>query len=84
MIKRDYWWPGLNGYVARYIRACPKCQDNKPRHRPLAAPLHPHAAPRYPIQGVSVDLIRPISESDDQNAILVMDMNEKEIEMKDR
>ena len=31
LIQRTYWWPGLSGYAARYVRACEVCQHTKPR-----------------------------------------------------
>ena len=58
--------------VRRYVKGCEVCQCTKPRHTPLAAPLHPHDIPTCPWEVISLDLIGPLPESTGQNAILVI------------
>jgi len=58
--------------VRRYVKGCEVCQCTKPRHTPLAAPLHPHDILTRPWEVISLDLIGPLPESAGQNAILVI------------
>jgi transposase InsO family protein len=71
LITRSYWWPGLSAQVARYVRACEKCQRTKHRPGPVAAPLVPNAIPTEPWEHVTVDMIGPLPESNGYDAILV-------------
>ena len=72
LITRDYWWPGLPGQVARYVKACEVCQRTKPRQGALAAPLHPNAPPSKPWEIITVDMIGPLPLSNGFDAILVI------------
>jgi len=72
LIQHTYWWPGLSGYTARYVRACEVCQRTKPRVGAIPAPLQPNEAPTKPWQIVSIDVIGPLPESSGYDAILVI------------
>jgi hypothetical protein len=63
LIKRNYWWPGMNGQAARYVRACEKCQRTKTHKGPITGPLNPNEAPHRPFQTISADLIGPFPKS---------------------
>ena len=63
LIQRNYWWPGLPGWVAKFVKECDTCQRNEPRVGPISAPLHPHKAPEQPWEDISVDLIGPLPKS---------------------
>jgi len=72
LIQRTYWWPGLSGYAARYVRACEVCQRTKPHVGAIPAPLQPNKAPTKPWQIVSIDVIGPLPESSGYDAVLVI------------
>lgn len=71
LILRNYWWPGMGAFVDQYVRACDICQRVKPRHGPLAAPLHPNESPSHPWEVISADLIGPLPDSHGYNAVFV-------------
>jgi hypothetical protein len=29
LIRRNFWWPGMNEQIVKYIQSCPECQRNK-------------------------------------------------------
>ena len=72
LVYRHYWWPGMAGYIRRYVEACDICQRIKPRNGPLAGPLHPNEPPPRPWEVVSADIIGPLPESFGFNAIFVV------------
>jgi len=42
LIRRNFWWPKMNGRIIDFVRSCSECQKNKTaRHRPygLSSPL---------------------------------------------
>jgi transposase InsO family protein len=72
LIQRNYWWPGLSGHVARYVRACETCQRTKPRQGPIATELYPHSSPEEPWSHIAADLIAPLPDSQGYDAILTV------------
>src|SRR5262249_50836078 len=72
LIQRNYWWPGLPGHVAKYVRACETCQRTKPRVGPMSAPLRPNKPPTEPWEIISADIIGPLPASQGYNAIFVV------------
>ena len=41
LIKRNYWWHGIWGDVAAYVRSCPVCQRMKSDNQKKAGELQP-------------------------------------------
>ena len=72
LITRNYWWPGLQRDVNRYVEGCEACQRTKARRTLVKAPLHPHSVPLGPWEVISVDLIGELPESAGYNAICVV------------
>ena len=29
LVSRNYWWPGMNRFVAEYVKGCDQCQRSK-------------------------------------------------------
>lgn len=56
-LARDYYWPGMADYVARFIRTCPSCQVNKPSNQLPIGLLMPLAIPAKLWESVSLDLV---------------------------
>ena len=80
LITRDFWWPRLQADIKRYIDGCETCQRTKPHRTRPAAPLQPNEIPSRPWKVISVDMIGPLPDSAENNAILVVvDMFSKEI-----
>ena len=83
LIKRTYWWPGLKEDIKKYVQGCVKCQQNKVQYQKRAGKLHPLEIPEGPWQDISIDMIGPLSKSNEMDAILViMDRFTKIIRLK--
>ena len=72
LIKRNYWWPGICNDVRKYVQGCQECQQNKVQHMKKAAPLHPLPTSKTPWEEISIDVIGPLSRSEDKDATLVV------------
>jgi hypothetical protein len=58
LVTQDFWWPGLNAFVQRFVTGCAICQAHKVNTHPSTPPLVPLASiATRPFQQVSVDLI---------------------------
>ena len=58
--------------IQQYVQGCQKCQQNKVQHIKKAAPLHPLPISKIPWEEISIDVIGPLSKSEDKDAILVV------------
>ena len=72
MVSRNYWWPGLTGYTARYVRGCDTCNRTKSFPTKKVRKLSPNQVPDRRWQIISVDVIGELPESRGYNAILVV------------
>ena len=72
LIKKNYWWPGIKEDIKKYIQECTKCQQNKVLYMKKARELHPLEMLKGPWQEISIDIIRPLLESNRKNAIVVI------------
>ena len=72
LITWNYWWPGLQKDVQKYIQGCRTCQTVKPDRQAKSAPLHPNEIPERPWQTISMDMMGPLPESKGFNTILVV------------
>ncbi|KAE8238369.1 hypothetical protein A4X06_0g8816, partial [Tilletia controversa] len=62
-INRNYYWPGMDDMVRKYIKTCDLCQRIKPStHKPYGA-LDPLSAPSNPWSSVSMDFITDLPKS---------------------
>jgi len=58
--------------VENFIRGCQTCQRNKIIHQKRATPLYPLNAPEGPWQEITADMIGPLPQSKNNNAMLVV------------
>lgn len=72
LITRNYWWPGIQRDIRKYITGCDMCQRTKTHCEKPHAPLQPNEIPKEPWEIVSVDLIGELPESSGDNAICVI------------
>ena len=72
LITRNYWWPGLQWDVNKYVNGCETCQRTKSRRTPWRAPLNPHDVPEGPWETISVNLIGELPTSKGYNRICVI------------
>ena len=72
LVSRNYWWPGMNTDVKKYVAGCDTCQRMKNQPRQPYGPLIPNPVPAGPWEVISMDLITQLPESDGFNAIMVV------------
>jgi hypothetical protein len=73
LVARDFWWPGLNTFVCRFVAGCAVCQAHKVNTHPSAPPLTPLASvATRPFQQVSVDLITDLPLSLGFDSVMVV------------
>jgi len=72
LIKQNYWWPESKENIRKYMQECFKCQQNKVQHQKKVGELHPLEIPQGPWQGISIDIIGPLSRSNRIDAIVVI------------
>jgi hypothetical protein len=72
LLSRNYYWPQMRKYVARYVDHCDTCTRIKPaRHAPYGL-LKPIVPPVKPWSSLSMDHVTGLPESQGSNAILVV------------
>jgi hypothetical protein len=73
LLKRDYWWPGLNQSVTNWIKGCATCQQMKVNTHPTKPGLTPiKSNSTRPFQQVTVDFITNLPPSDGFDSIIVV------------
>ena len=73
-IKWDYWWPGLRQYVARYVKGCAVCQQNKTvttRNTPPLQPIVPEEGSAL-FSTIAMDFVVKLPESRGLDSILTV------------
>ena len=62
-VRRYFWWPTLYADVWEYIRTCSHCQRSKSRNSLPPGKLVPLPTPNNPWEVVALDIMGPISPS---------------------
>ena len=71
-LRRDYYFPHMRKFIKEYCDTCAICPLAKtPRHKPWGL-LKQLEVPTYPWQGITMDLITDLPESDSFDTILVI------------
>lgn len=72
LVKRRFYWPGMDEDIARYVTTCDACQRNKPSQQAKMGQLQPLPIPVRPWQMFSMDLITQLPRSrSNKDAIVV-------------
>ena len=72
LVRRDFYWPGVQKYVYNYVRGCHPCNRAKPaRHKPYGL-LQPLPIADRPWSFLSMDFIDQLPLSDNFDSILVV------------
>ena len=56
-IQRNYYLPGTIRKVRKFIKACNKCQQNKPVHTKIPGKMHQGITPTRPWQHITIDFV---------------------------
>jgi hypothetical protein len=69
-----FWWPGLNEWVASYVKGCATCQQSKNLTHRTHVPLYKIPVPSRatPFEVVAMDLITQLPPNGPHNAILTI------------
>lgn len=60
-ILMDFFWPGLQADVQRFVRSCDSCQKTTPKGRIVRAPLQTMPKIDTPFKRVAIDIVGPFS-----------------------
>ena len=73
-VERSFWWPSLKTWIAKYVKGCATCQQNKARSHPTRPPPFKILVPAnvLPFQVVAMDLIMQLPKSNGYDAILTV------------
>ena len=79
LLRRHYYWPGMQKEVLRFVRNCHTCQRSKAPRDKYNGLLHPLSIPDERWRDISIDFVTGLPEVDGRNAILtVVDRLSKE------
>ena len=71
LVARNYWWPGMGHYIAKYVKGCDLCNQTKTFPTAPMGKLMPNRIPYRQWQIISVDLITELPQSHGYDSILV-------------
>ncbi|MBW0563626.1 hypothetical protein O181_103341 [Austropuccinia psidii MF-1] len=72
LIKRDFYWAGMNQYIKDYVSSCQQCSRNKNIHHKNFGLLKPLQIPSCPWNSLSMDFITQLPLSNNFDHILVV------------
>ncbi|MBW0501049.1 hypothetical protein O181_040764 [Austropuccinia psidii MF-1] len=72
LIKRDFYWAGINQFIKDYVSSCQKCSRNKNIHNKKFGLLKPLSIPSGPWNSLSMDFITQLPLSHNFDSILVV------------
>ena len=72
LMKRRFYWRGMDDDIARYVTTCDACQRNKPSTQSQMGPMQPLPIPTRPWQQVSMDLITQLPRTRSGNDAIVV------------
>ena len=56
-LRRDFWWPGMKGDVARYVSRCMTCAMVKAEHQKPSGLLKQPEIPEWKWEQIAMDLV---------------------------
>ncbi|MBW0551394.1 hypothetical protein O181_091109 [Austropuccinia psidii MF-1] len=72
LIKRDFYWDGMNQLIKEYVSSCQQCSGNKNIHNKKFGLLKPLQIPAGPWNSLSMDFITQLPLSNNFDSILVV------------
>lgn len=73
LVKRDYWWPGMNVTIKKWIEGCAMCQQMKVNTHPTRPGIKPiKSDATRPFQQVTCDFITSLPISNGFDSVMVM------------
>ena len=71
LVVRNYWWPGMGHYIAKYVKGCDLCNQTKTFPTAPVGKLMPNHIPYRRWQIILVDLITELPQSHGYDSMLV-------------
>jgi hypothetical protein len=72
LIRRNFWWPGMNDEIVKYNQSCPECQTNQVARHKSYGLLQPLELAYTPWSSIAMDFITDLSLSDGYNQLWVI------------
>jgi hypothetical protein len=72
LIKRNFYWPGMDEEIEDYVRSCDDCQRNKASRHKRYGTLHPLELSYSPWDSIAMDFIVSLPESEGCSTIWVV------------
>ena len=73
LVKRDYWWPGMNTTIKKWVEGCATCQQMKINTHPTRPGIQPiKSQATRPFQQVTCDFITNLPPSNGYDSIMVV------------
>ena len=72
LLRRHFWWPGMEADVRQFVSACSVCARGKSSHRPPAGLLLPLPVPGRPWSHIALDFVTGLPTSQGNTAILTI------------
>jgi ribA/ribD-fused uncharacterized protein len=70
-VQTRFWWPGMRGYITRWVRTCMPCQRRKGPQAKSKAPLQKYVVGAVG-ERVASDMVGPFSETRRRNKYIVV------------
>ena len=70
--SKQFYWPGLKKYIAKYLAKCIECQQVKAEHWHLGELLQPLPIPEWKWETISMDFITGLPTSTKQNDTIMV------------
>ncbi|KAM7281314.1 uncharacterized protein ISCGN_006396, partial [Ixodes scapularis] len=74
LVSEEFFWPGVQSDIKRYVRSCDICQRTVPKGRVGKAPLGIMPTIVTPFQRVAIDIIGPIAPKSDSGNRYILTM----------
>ncbi|XP_040068602.2 uncharacterized protein LOC120841708 [Ixodes scapularis] len=74
LLSEEFFWPGVQSDIKRYVRSCDICQRTVPKGRVGKAPLGTMPTIVTPFQRVAIDIIGPIAPKSDSGNRYILTM----------
>ncbi|XP_042150102.1 uncharacterized protein LOC121838101 [Ixodes scapularis] len=74
LVAEEFFWPGMQSEIRRYVRSCDVCQRTVPKGRVGKAPLGTMPTIATPFQRIAIDIIGPITPKSDSGKRYILTM----------
>lgn len=62
-VKRQYYWPKMEGDIRKYVSSCEVCKASKPTNQTQRSPMGKQRSANRPFEVISIDYVGPLPRS---------------------